>query len=124
MQGAASATIEVNNVELEVTEDMGNLLSNFPDGWWEGEKRMFYHTIESSWGGECVPNEEVEKLVQNRTSKVPTNADCITYLYEYTEVDDPKIEDHIYYRRCKRPTNFERAYRRHKFRIRRRKYDR
>ena len=74
------------------------------------------------WETEGVTNEEAEKLVQNRTNKVPTNADCITYLYDYTEVDDPKIKDHIYYRRCKRPTNFEEVYRRHKFRIRRREY--
>ena len=122
MQDEASTIIEVNNVELEVTENMQDLLLGFPEGWWEGDKRMFYNTIESSWGTEGVPNEKVEALVHNRTSKVPTNADCITYLYEYTEVDDPKIEDHVYYRRCKRPTNFEEIYRRHTFRIRRREY--
>ena len=37
-------------------------------------------------------------------------------------MDNPKIEDHIYYRRCKRPTNIEEVYRRHTFRIRRRQY--
>ena len=118
----AVTPLEVNNLELQVTEDMRDLLSNFPEGWWEGDTKMFYHTNEARWGAEGVPNEEVENIVKHRTNKVPTNADCITHLNDYIELDDPKIEHHIYYRRCKRPTNIEEVYRRHTFRIRRRRY--
>ena len=118
----AALQLEVNNIELQVTEDMGDLLPYFPEGWLEGDTKMVYHTYETKWGTQGVPNEEIEKIVKNRPNKIPTNADCITYLYDYIELDDPKIEDHFYYRRCKRPTNLEELYRRHTFRIRRRKY--
>ena len=64
----------------------------------------------------------MENIVRNRKNKTPTNADCITYLYDYIEMNDPRIEDQIYYRRCKPPTTIEEVYRRHTFRIRRRQY--
>ena len=35
-------------------------------------------------------------------------------------MDDPRVPDHIHYRRCKRPTTLEEVYRRWSFRIRRR----
>ena len=85
----AVTTLEVNNLELQVTEDMRDLLSNFPEGWWEGDTKMIYHTDEARWGAEGVPNKEIEKIVRNRTNKTPTNADCITYLYDYKEMDNP-----------------------------------
>ena len=113
--------LEVNNIELLVT-DLQDLLAGFPEGWWEGEIKMVYHTGEARWGGEGVPNEEMENVVRKRKNKTPTNADCITYLYEYIEMDDPRIEDHIYYRRCKPPTTIEEVYRRHTFRVRRRRH--
>ena len=92
----ASTILEVNNLELQVTEDIGDLLAGFPEGWWEGETRMHYHTNEARWGPEGVPENEIERIVRNRPSKIPTNADCITYLYDYIELDDrgSKIEDH------------------------------
>ena len=37
-------------------------------------------------------------------------------------MDDPRIADHMYYRRCKPPTTIEEVYRRHTFRLRRRLY--
>ena len=114
--------LEVNNIELQVMEDMGDLLASFPEGWWEGETAMTYHTNEVRWGADGVPDEEIQKIVRNRESKTPTNADCITYLYEYIEMDDPRIADHMYYRRCKPPTTIEEVYRRYTFRIRRRRY--
>ena len=114
--------LEVNNIELQVTEDMGDLLAGFPEGWLEGETKMVYHTNEARWGAEGVPNEEMKIIVRNRKNKTPTNADCITYLYDYIEMDDPRIEDHIYYRRCKPPMTIEEVYRRHTFRVRRRRY--
>ena len=114
--------LEVNNNELQVTEDMGDLLAGFPEGWWEGETQMVYHTGEAQWGADGVPNEEMENIVRNRNNKTPTNADCITYLYDYIEMDDPRIEDHLCYRRCKPPTTIEEVYRRHTFRVRRRRY--
>ena len=114
--------LEVNNIELQVTENMGDLLTGFPEGWWEGETKMVYHTNEARWGAEGVPNEEMKIIVRNRKNKTPTNADCITYLYDYIEMDDPRIEDHIYYRRCKPPMTIEEVYRRHTFRVRRRRY--
>ena len=114
--------LEVNNIELQVTEDMGDLLAGFPEGWWEGKTTMTYHTNEVRWAADGVPDEEIQKTVRNRENKTPTNADCITYLYEYIEMDDPRIADHMYYRRCKPPTTIEEVYRRHTFRIRRRRY--
>ena len=101
---------------------MRDLLASFPEGWLEGDTKMQYHTNEARWGAEGVADNEVERIVQSRTNKIPTNADCIAYLYNYTEVDNPKVEDHIYFRHCKRPTNIEEVYRRHTFRIRRRQY--
>ena len=61
-------------------------------------------------------------IKQKDINKTPTNADCIKYLYNYEEVDDPKVPDAIYYRRCKKPITAEEVYRRRSFRIRRRRY--
>ena len=55
----AANNLNVNNLELQVTEDIGDLLSNFPEGWWEGETKMVYHTNETRWGSEGVLNEEI-----------------------------------------------------------------
>ena len=66
----AENILEVNNLELQVTEDMRDLLSGFLEGWWEGETKMVYHTDEG------VPNEEMENISRNRKNKTPTNANC------------------------------------------------
>ena len=55
----APTVLEVNNIELQVTEDMGDLLAGFPEGWWEGDTKMQYHTNDR-WGAEGVPEAEVE----------------------------------------------------------------
>ena len=105
-----------------MTEDMRDLLSNFQEGWLEGDTKMYYNTTEAARSDNGVPEAEMDKIMQDRPNKIPTNADCIAFLYDYTEVDNPKIADHVYYRRCKRLTNIEEIYRRHTFRIRRRQY--
>ena len=76
---------------------------------------MVYNTNESAWGSEGITNEEMELIKQDHAHKVPTNADCIKYLYGHEEVDDPRVPDHIHYRRCKRPTTVEEVYRRWSF---------
>ena len=65
--------IEINNVELEISQDMRDLLSNFPEGWAESDTTVRYHTKEKSWGEDG----EMEKLTGNRLNKIPTNADCV-----------------------------------------------
>ena len=69
-----------------------------------------------------MPEADMVDIKQGAVNKTPTNADCIKYLYGYEEIDDPKIPDAIYYRRCKKPTTAEELYRRHSFRIRMRRY--
>ena len=62
---------------------------------------MVYQTTESKWGGDGVPENDMVGIKQGVANKIPTNADCIKYLYGYEEIDDPKIPDAIYYRLCK-----------------------
>ena len=76
-----------------------DLISNIrPEGWLETDTQMVYHTAESKWGGDGVPENDMVGIKQGSTNKTPTNADCIKYLYGYKEIDDPKIPDTIYYR--------------------------
>ena len=57
----AVTTLEINNLELQVTEDMRDLLASFPEGWFpEGDTKMQYHTNEARWGAEGVPENEIE----------------------------------------------------------------
>ena len=103
--------------------EVRNLISDMPvEGWLDTETRMVYRTMESKWGGDGVPENDLVGIKQGATNKTPTNADFINYLYGYEEFDDPKIPDAICYRRCKKPTTAEELYRRHSFRIRRRRY--
>ena len=83
---------------------------------------MIYNTNEADWWSNGISEGEMVKIKQNHVSKLPTNADCIKFLYGHEEVDDPRIPDHIHYRRCKRPTTLEEVYRRWSFRLRRRAY--
>ena len=93
-----------------------------PEGWLDNEGHMVYNTSESAWGSEGITNEEMDVIKQHHASKIPTNAGCIKQLYGHEEVDDPRVPDHIHYRRCKRPTTLEEVYRRWSFRLRRRAY--
>ena len=96
----ADSTVE--DVEGEVVREVRSLISDPPpEGWVEAEERMVYHTNESEWGSEGVPDDEMKRIKQQHVCKKPTNADCVKYLYDYEEVDDPKIPDHLYYRHCK-----------------------
>ena len=113
----------VDEVESEVMREVRDLISNIrSEGWLETETQMVYHTAESKWGGEGVPENDMVGIKQGAINKTPTNADCIKYLYGYEEINDPKILDAIYYRKCKKPTTAEELYRRRSFRIRRRRY--
>ena len=115
----AESTIE----DVEVMREVRSLISDPPpEGWIDNETRMVYYTNDPVWGSEGITNEEMEVIKQHHASKTPTNADCIKYLYGDEEVDDPRVPDHIHYRRCKRPTTLEEVYRRWSFRLRRRAY--
>ena len=57
----ATTMLEISNLELQVTEDMGDLLANFPEGWLEGETKMYYHTTEAAWGDNGIPEAEIKK---------------------------------------------------------------
>ena len=119
------STTDQNTEEIvcEVIREVRNLISDIrSEGWLDTDTRMVYHTNESKWGGEGVPECDMIGIKQKDTNKTPTNADYIKYLYNYEEVDDPKVPDAVYYRRCKRPTKAEEVYRRISFRIRRRRY--
>ena len=117
----AESTME--DVEGEVVREVRSLISDrLPEGWIETDQRMFYNTNESEWGSEGISDDEMQSIKQHHACKIPTNADCIKYLYDYEETDDPKIPDHLYYRHCKRPTTMEEIYRRWSFRLRRRAY--
>ena len=92
----------MGRVETKVIQEVRDLMSYYkPEGWLEMDTKMEYHTNELKWGGEGAPEGEMEKITQSRSSKIPANADCIAYLYNYVEMENPKIPDHIYYRRCK-----------------------
>ena len=113
----------VDDVESEVMREVRSLIADVPaEGWLETDTQMVYHNGESKWGGDGVPETDMVGIKQGATNKTPTNADCIEYLYGYEEIDDPKIPDAIYYRRCKKPTATEELYRRHSFRVRRRRF--
>ena len=113
----------LEDVEEEVMREVRSLISDPPpEGWLDDERRMTYHTNKSEWGSEGVTNEEMVIIKKHHACKVPTNADCIKQLNGHEEVDDPRVPDHIHYRRCKRPTTLEEVYRRWSFRIRRRAY--
>ena len=95
----ADSTVE--DIEGEVVREVRSLISDPPpEGWVETEERMVYHTNESKWGSEGVLDDEMRRIKQQHACKKPTNADCVKYHYEYEEVDDPKIPDHLYYRHC------------------------
>ena len=95
----AESTME--DVEGEVMREVRSLIAYPPpEGWVDDERRMTYHTNKSEWGSEGVTIEEMDMIKQCHTSKVPTNADCIKALYNHDEVDDPRVPDHIHYRRC------------------------
>ena len=99
----ADSTIE--EVEGEVIREVRSLISDpLPVGWLDNERRMVYNTNESEWGSNGISDEEMVNIKKNHVSKIPTNADFIKYLYGHEEVDDPKVPDHIHYRRCKHPT--------------------
>ena len=104
-----STTIQlVDEVESEVMREVRDLISNIrSEGWLETETQMVYHTVESKWGGEGVQERDMVGIKEKDTNKTPTNADYIKYLYGYEEIDDPKIPDAIYCRRCKKPTTAE-----------------
>ena len=113
----------VDEVKSEVMREVRNLISDFrPEGWLDMETRMVYHTNESKWGGDGVPECDMIGIKQKDINKTPTNADCIKYLYNYEEADDPKVPVALYYSRCKKPTTAEEVYRRMSFRIRMRRY--
>ena len=118
--GIADSTME--DLEGEVVREVRSLILDPPQGWLETDSQMVYHTNESEWGSEGVPENAMRLIKQQHVCQIPTNADCIKYLYDYEEVDDPKVPDHIHYRRCMRPTTLEEVYRRWSFRIRRRSY--
>ena len=114
----AESTME--DVEEEVIREVRSLISDpLPVGWLDNERRMVYNTNESEWGSNGISDEEMINIKNNHVSKIPTNADCVKYLYGHEEVDDPRVPDHIHYRRCKRPTTLEEVYRRWSFILRR-----
>ena len=122
----ADSIIE-EGVEEEMVREVRSWISTQPlypppEGWLDNEQNMFYNTIESKWGSEGIPEEIMLDIKRHHVSKAPTNADCIKYLFGHEEVDDPRVPDHIHYRRCKRPTTLEEVYRRWSFRLRRRAY--
>ena len=68
-------------MEGEVVREVRSLISEPPpEGWEETEERMIYHTNESEWGSEGVPDEEMRCIKQQHVCKTPTNADCVKYL--------------------------------------------
>ena len=105
-----------------MVREVRSLILDPPQGWLETDSQMVYQTNEFEWGSEGVPENEMRLIKQQHVCQIPTNADCINQLYDYEEVDDPKVPDHVYYRRCKKPTTLEEVYRRWSFRIRRRAY--
>ena len=112
-----------DDVEGEVVREVRSIISEIrPVGWLDNERRMIYNTNEVDWSRNGISEEEMANIKRDHIDKVPTNADCIKYLYGHDEVDDPRIPDHIHYRRCKRPTTLEEVYRRWAFRLRRRAY--
>ena len=119
----SAMTQPADEVESEVVREVRDLISNVrEEGWLNTDTQMVYHTVESKWGGDGVPENDMIGIKQGATNKTPTNADCIKYLHGYEEIDDPKVPDAIYYRRCKKPTTAEELYRRSSFRIIRRRY--
>ena len=52
------------------------------------------YTYASKWEDEGVPDCDMVGIKHNDHDKTPTNADCIKYLYNYEELEDPKIPSH------------------------------
>ena len=91
-----------DEVESEVVREVRELISNMrEEGWLNTDTQMVYQTGESKWGGDGVPENDMIGIKQGATNKTPTNDDCIKYLHGNEEIDDPKVPDAIYYRRCK-----------------------
>ena len=77
----ADSTME--DVEGEVVREVRSLISDPPhDGWIETEERMVYHTNESEWASEGVPDDEMMRIKQQQVCKTATNAGCVKYLYD------------------------------------------
>ena len=89
---------------------------------WKAKQRWYTTLTRHNGEAKEYQTKRSKKSFEAGLNKISTNTEWITYLYNYIELDDPKIKDHEYYRCCKRPTNIEEVYRRHNFRIRRRKY--
>ena len=74
-----------DDVEGEVVREFRSIISDVrPVGWLDKERRMMFNTNEADWSRNGISEEEMANIKRDHISKVPTNADCIKYLYGQT----------------------------------------